>query len=186
MSDTTSSSFTLIFSPVIETYILETILGTTVKLNGSNYLLWAQTFCIFIGAQNKLDHLLESPPATTNLTYTTGFLENIVVVFSFGAKKKEETYLSLIDDKIRTASGASPSWWFLSTSSPSGGSPSPGTFNLYLPWSLFLSFLSLVSPRISLPLDLYLLSLPLSISLCFLSRSFSTLSRGIILLFVLM
>ena len=64
-----------------ETYVPKTILGTTVKLNGSNYLLWAQTFCIFIGAQNKLDHLLESLPATTNLTYTTGFLENIIVVF---------------------------------------------------------------------------------------------------------
>jgi len=42
-----------------------------VKLNGSNYLLWAQGFCIFIGAQNKLAHLLQSLPAAIDLTYAT-------------------------------------------------------------------------------------------------------------------
>ena len=49
----------------------KTNLETTVKLNGSNYLLWAQAFRIFIGAQNKLTHLLEPPPATTDTTYET-------------------------------------------------------------------------------------------------------------------
>ena len=42
-----------------------------VKLNGSNYLLWAQAFRIFIGAQNRLDHLLQNPPATSDPTYMT-------------------------------------------------------------------------------------------------------------------
>jgi len=39
MSETTSFSSTMI-SPMVETSILKTMLGTTVKLNGSNYLLW--------------------------------------------------------------------------------------------------------------------------------------------------
>jgi len=39
------------------------------KLNGFNYLLWAQALRIFIGDQNKLAHLLQSPPAATDLTY---------------------------------------------------------------------------------------------------------------------
>jgi len=66
-----SSSSTLISSPIIETFVLKTMLGTAMKLNGSNYLLWAQVFRIFIGAQNKLTHLLQSPPAATDSTYVT-------------------------------------------------------------------------------------------------------------------
>jgi len=56
---------------MVETSVPKTMLGTTVKLNGSNYLLWAQVFCIFIGAQSKLAHLLQAPPATTDPTYVT-------------------------------------------------------------------------------------------------------------------
>ena len=41
------------------------------KLNVSNYLLWAQPFHIFIGAQNKLTHLLQLSPADTDPTYVT-------------------------------------------------------------------------------------------------------------------
>jgi len=58
MSETTSSSSTMTSSSIVETSVLKTMLGTTVKLNGSNYLLWAQAIRIFIGAQNKLAHLL--------------------------------------------------------------------------------------------------------------------------------
>jgi len=47
------------------------MLGTTVKLNGSNYLLWAQASRIFIGAQNKLAHLLQPLPAAMDPTYVT-------------------------------------------------------------------------------------------------------------------
>ena len=61
----------MISSPMVETSIPKTMLGTTIKLNGSNYLLWAQAFCIFIGAQNKLAHLLQDPPAITDPTYVT-------------------------------------------------------------------------------------------------------------------
>jgi len=71
MSDATSSFSTLISSSAIEVSTLKLILRTTVKLNGSNCLLWAKAFRIFIGAQNKLAHLLESPPAAIDLTYVT-------------------------------------------------------------------------------------------------------------------
>jgi len=57
MSDDTSSYFTLLSSSIVETSVPKTVLGTVVKLNGSNYLLWAQAFHIFISAQNKLGHL---------------------------------------------------------------------------------------------------------------------------------
>jgi len=68
MLDDTSSS-TLISSPVTGMFGLKTILMTTVKLNESNYLLWAHAFRIFIGTQNKFAHLLEPQPATTDTTY---------------------------------------------------------------------------------------------------------------------
>jgi len=69
MSETTSSSSTMISSSMVETSISKTMLGTTIKLNGPNCLLWAQQFRIFIGAQNKLVHLLQDPPVTSNPTY---------------------------------------------------------------------------------------------------------------------
>jgi len=71
MSETTSSSFTMTSSLMVETSVLKTMLGTTRKLNDFNYLLWAQEFRIFIGAQNKLAHLLQPPPADTDPTYVT-------------------------------------------------------------------------------------------------------------------
>ena len=63
----------MISSLMAETSVPKTMLGTTVKLNESNYLLWVQVFRIFIGTQNKLAHLFQAPPAFTNLTYVTWF-----------------------------------------------------------------------------------------------------------------
>jgi len=71
MSEAISFSSTMISSPMVETSVPKIMLGTTVKLNGSNYLLWAHVFRIFIGAQNKLSHLLQPPPAITDPTYVT-------------------------------------------------------------------------------------------------------------------
>ena len=71
MSETTSSYFTLIPSPTVENLLPKPMLGTTVKLNRSNYLLWAHAFRILIGAQNNLTHLLQSPPAATDPAYVT-------------------------------------------------------------------------------------------------------------------
>ena len=54
---------------MVETSVPKMMLGTTVKLNGFNYLLWAQAFRILIGAQNKLSHLFQAPPADADPTY---------------------------------------------------------------------------------------------------------------------
>jgi len=51
-----------------------------VKLNGSNYLLWAQAFRIFVGAQNNLAHLLQSTPAATDLIYVTWLIGDYSVM----------------------------------------------------------------------------------------------------------
>ena len=77
MSETTSSSSTMT-SSMVETSVPKTMLGTIVKLHGSNYLLWAQAFCIFIGAQNKLAHLLQPPPADTVPRMWLGLLKIIL------------------------------------------------------------------------------------------------------------
>ncbi|XP_020252608.1 uncharacterized protein LOC109829921 [Asparagus officinalis] len=68
MSDISSST-----TPVVagETSAPKVVLGTTIKLNGTNYLLWAQAFRIFIGAQSKLPHLLASPPPPSDPTYNS-------------------------------------------------------------------------------------------------------------------
>jgi len=80
MSDDRIFTSTLITSPTAGMFGPKTILGTTVKLNGSNYLLSTKAFRIFIGAQNKLTHLLESPPAATNHTYATWLFGDYCVV----------------------------------------------------------------------------------------------------------
>ena len=83
MYETTSSSSTMTSSSIVETFVHKTMLGTTVQLNGSNYLLWAQAFCIFICAQNKAVHLLQPPPADTDLMYMTWITENYFVMIWF-------------------------------------------------------------------------------------------------------
>jgi len=80
MSEITSLSSAMIPSSMIETSVPKMMLGTTVKLNGSNYLLWAQTFHIFIGTQNKLAHLLQPPPADTDITYVTWLTRDYSVI----------------------------------------------------------------------------------------------------------
>ena len=70
----------MIFSLMVETSIPKTMFGTTVKLNGSNYLLWAQAFRIFIDAQNKLSHLLQNPHATSGPTYVTWLMGDYSVM----------------------------------------------------------------------------------------------------------
>ena len=68
-------------SLMVETSVLKTMLGTTVKLNGFNYLLWAQAFRIFIGAQNKLAHLLQASHATTDPTAVTWLIRDYSVIW---------------------------------------------------------------------------------------------------------
>jgi len=67
----------MISSPVVKTFVPKLMLVTTVKLTGSNYLLWAQVFRIFIG---KLAHLLQAPPATIDPTYVTWLTGNYFMI----------------------------------------------------------------------------------------------------------
>ena len=69
MLDATSSSSSMTSPHAAGMFGPKIILGTTVKLNGSNYLLWAQNFRIFICAQNKSAHLLESSHVASDTTY---------------------------------------------------------------------------------------------------------------------
>ena len=96
MSDSTSSSSTLTSPHVAGMFGLKTILETTVKLNGSNYLLWTQAFRIFIGAQNKLAHLLEPSPAVADTTPTkSDFL--VTSVLNIGYRRYTD-WLNYIPD----------------------------------------------------------------------------------------
>ncbi|KAL0319505.1 UNVERIFIED_CONTAM: hypothetical protein Sangu_2106700 [Sesamum angustifolium] len=49
----------------------KTALGTTVKLSGQNYILWSQAFKLFLGSQNKLHHILTSPPPSNDAIFPT-------------------------------------------------------------------------------------------------------------------
>jgi len=72
----------MISSPMVDTSVSKTMLGITVKLNGSDYLLWTQAFRIFIGAQNKLAHLLQLSHADTDPTYVTWLISGSVIFLS--------------------------------------------------------------------------------------------------------
>jgi len=45
------------------------LFATSVKLSGNNYLLWAQSFCLFVGSHKKQQHLTDDPPAKDTLAY---------------------------------------------------------------------------------------------------------------------
>ena len=42
---------------------------STVKLNGNNYLLWAQSFHLFVGSQQKQQHLIDDLSAKDSPAY---------------------------------------------------------------------------------------------------------------------
>ncbi|KAG8381702.1 hypothetical protein BUALT_Bualt05G0000200 [Buddleja alternifolia] len=50
-------------------YMMKNLVGTTVNLNGPNYLVWSQSIKIFLGAQRKLSHITKAPPAETDKGY---------------------------------------------------------------------------------------------------------------------
>ena len=45
------------------------LFATTLKLNGNDYLLWAQCFRLFASSQKKLNHLTKDPPTKDTTTY---------------------------------------------------------------------------------------------------------------------
>ena len=53
---------------------------TSIKLNGDNYLQWAQSVKVFLGAREKLSYILDDPPSSTEDTYKTWTKENYQVI----------------------------------------------------------------------------------------------------------
>ncbi|KAK4388462.1 hypothetical protein Sango_2452800 [Sesamum angolense] len=66
-----SASFICLFVRIMATAEHKPALGTTVKLIGQNYILWSQAFNLFLGSQNKLHHILISPPPSTDDIFST-------------------------------------------------------------------------------------------------------------------
>ena len=89
MSDATSSSSTLISFAMAKTFVPKTVLETMMKLNGSNYLLCADAFHIFIGAQNKLTHLLQLRLLQLIPLMQLGFLVTYVMTWLLNALKEK-------------------------------------------------------------------------------------------------
>lgn len=52
--------------------LLLTLTATTVKLNGNSYLLWAQSFRVFVGTQREVVHLLDGLPNTKDPSILIG------------------------------------------------------------------------------------------------------------------
>ena len=66
------------------------------------YLLWAHVFHIFIGAQNKLAHLLQPPPTgkdPTYVTWLTGDFSVMTWLFNILEEKISDSAMFLITAK---------------------------------------------------------------------------------------
>ena len=60
--------------------LVKNLNGASKKLNGKNYLLWAQNFEIFIAAHRKISHLTKSPPDNKDATYDDWFADDAAIV----------------------------------------------------------------------------------------------------------
>lgn len=58
LSDSSTSTPTI--PNISENLISKSLIAATIKLNCSNYLLWVQSFRVFVDAQRKIKYLLES------------------------------------------------------------------------------------------------------------------------------
>ena len=58
--------------------------GTFEKLNGTNYLLWSQSFEIFIVAHRKLKHLTQPPPDSKDAAYEDWCVDDAAIVTWLG------------------------------------------------------------------------------------------------------
>ena len=52
----------------------------TTKLNGSNYLLWAQAMKVALGGRKKFKYILSDPPSKDSKEYEDWVSENYVVM----------------------------------------------------------------------------------------------------------
>ena len=60
--------------------LLKNLSGTSAKLNGKNYLLWAQSFEMFLAVHHKIKHLTEPPPNAKDSTYEDWFEDDLAIV----------------------------------------------------------------------------------------------------------
>jgi len=56
-TDGENKKVSAVTTPTIDNMFLKSLAATIVKLNGTNYLIWAQSFRLFVGAQKKMKHL---------------------------------------------------------------------------------------------------------------------------------
>ena len=59
---------------------MKNLSGMSIKLNGSNFLLWSQAFQTFIGAHRKTRHLTADPPEAKDSAYDDWFADDCVVI----------------------------------------------------------------------------------------------------------
>lgn len=59
-------------------FVLRTLTAITVKLNENNYLLWTQSFRVFVGTQRIIKHLFESLSNEKDLSMQINFLMIVV------------------------------------------------------------------------------------------------------------
>ena len=60
--------------------LVKNLSGTSEKLNGKNYILWAQSFETFIAAHRKLKYLTEPPPDSKATTYDDWYVDDAAIV----------------------------------------------------------------------------------------------------------
>ena len=53
---------------------------TLAKLDGKNYVMWAQSFKTFLGAHRKLKHLTQLPPDAKDSTFENWYAKDSTVV----------------------------------------------------------------------------------------------------------
>ena len=54
--------------------------GTSTKLDGKNYFMWAQSFETFLAAHRKLKHLTQPPPDAMDSAFEDWYAEDSAVV----------------------------------------------------------------------------------------------------------
>ena len=60
--------------------LIKNLSGTSEKLNGKNYLLWAQSFETFLATHHNLKHLTQHLPDAKDNTYEDWFADDSAIV----------------------------------------------------------------------------------------------------------
>ena len=49
--------------------MLRSLSGTSIKLDGRNYLIWAKSIQVFLGTHKKIKHITQDPPDVNSTEY---------------------------------------------------------------------------------------------------------------------